>query len=776
MVEAEIKEYLKNFALGCEVDKKYLVSTHFLHKQGVIYYGLHHAGEYRLLNLLAKAHDTNAISYMHECFSSKFALVFDIDGKNKKYDFKSILNSIFSSIQKFFAIPPVELYCIVFTATNETKFSYHIHFPDIIVNTHILNAVYNSITKQNAFMKDFIDTQIVKSQKLRLAFSDKWDRENGKPLGRKLLYYGTFDNNAMRMTTPWENDTYELLTRSSVRRADFEQLSPIKGQVHIDNISLQERIDMCKTDFIVHDQQDFETLDPSFFTVNQVPIVIEYIKNKYHNDIATLQEKVIKFMNQFIFMITDHPGKVLIVMKKINHDRDRQKFTYINKSESDFKQIFQHVVVLDKSTEGANGLKSIQDFKSIANVWLHHPNKKSYGSLVFDPRPDAFIRMHSDFNIYQGLAITLEDAERAISESGVVNYEDKCQTILKHIFEIWCAENKKVYNYVLKWLASALLRPWNKLGVALVLVGSEGCGKSMIVDAIGKIFEEYYIHLCEMMDLTGRFNSLLANGLLIFADEAFWGGNKADSGKLKGMITEKQIRCEQKGVDTYYLDNFSNYIMASNHYWAVPAGENARRWCCLGCKSTYNLDNNYFTNLKACLYDENMLGVKCLLKYLSTIDISNFVPNHIPVTQLLRQQKENSFDSLESWYDQVLHRAYIIPWNEYDNQEFNVTEFEDEGLKRFQKGPKYGYQMLPLQHVYNYYHDEMRNKMGSQRPASYQRFKQFLRDKEAFVKTKPPCKQLYKEIWLLFNFKQLRMAWKKKMNDPEMEFDDEELD
>tara|TARA_Y100001980_G_C14556444_1_gene347955 strand:+ start:6894 stop:9221 length:2328 start_codon:yes stop_codon:yes gene_type:complete len=775
-MDAEIKQYLKNFAMGSELHNKMLVATHFYHKDyAPQFYGLHDLAEMRLLNFLAEAHNKSCTTYIHECFSSKFALVFDIDSKTNRCELKVLLKAIYNTLKTFFVIQENELYCLVFTATTDTKFSYHIHFPDIIVNLKICSAIYAMILKQHSFMKEYVDQQIITHKKLRMAFSDKWNNEKQKPAGRKLLYYGVFDDELNRISPTWENDTYELLCKARVRRSDLIALSPIKGQIHIDNISFEERLEMCKVDFATHDSQDFESLDPSFFTVNEVPIVIAYIAEKYHYDIDTMHHKVVKFMNMFLFMITDHPGKILIVLKKINHNKDRQKFTYINKSETDFKQMFQHITVVDKISEGANVNKKVIYSKSIALIWLQHPDKRSYGSLVFDPRPDAYLRLHKDFNIYQGLAITLEDAEKAIEQSGV-NYIDKSALILKHIFEIWCAENKKLYNYVLKWLASALLKPWHKLGVALVLVGSEGCGKSMVIDAIGQIFQEYYIHLCEMMDLTGRFNSLLANGLLIFADEAFWGGNKADSGKLKGMITERQIRCEHKGVDTYYLDNFSNYIMASNHYWAVPAGENARRWCCLGCKSTYNLDDKYFTNLKSCLYDENMLGVKCLLKYLSTIDISNFVPTHVPVTPLLRQQKENSFDSLESWWDQVLHRAYILTWAEYDNLDFNISEEIDEGLKRFHKGPKYGYQMLPLQQVYNYYHDEMRNKMGAQRPASYQRFKQFLRDKEAFVKTKPPCKLHYREVWLLFNFKQLRIAWKKKLNDPDMEFDDEEIE
>jgi phage/plasmid-associated DNA primase len=37
--------------------------------------------------------------------------------------------------------------------------------------------------------------------------------------------------------------------------------------------------------------------------------------------------------------------------------------------------------------------------------------------------------------------------------------------------------------------------------------------------------------------------------VLIFADEAIWGGNKKDIGKLKAMVTEEYVMIEAKGKD-----------------------------------------------------------------------------------------------------------------------------------------------------------------------------------------------------------------------------------
>jgi len=167
-----------------------------------------------------------------------------------------------------------------------------------------------------------------------------------------------------------------------------------------------------------------------------------------------------------------------------------------------------------------------------------------------------------------------------------------------------------------------------------------------------------------------------------------------------------------------------------------------------------------------------MLGLKCLVTYFSKdVNLNNFVASEFPMTSLLRSQKEHSFDSLESWWDQILHRGYVVNWQDY--QTIDPTfEYEKSspGIVKFMKGAKYGYQMLPLQRVYNVYQDEMRGG-PFKNISSFQRFKQFLKDKDMFERCKAPMKKEFNETWIVVNFKKCRNAWRKVYNDPDMIFE-----
>ena len=763
-VERELLALLKKGIIGPDVPNKLSFATHFMWKEGVNYYSLNYAKEQHLLSLLARAHDTGVTTFVHEVFTDKFALVFDVDSKDPNLHLRPVLANIYECIRSFFEIESSSINCIVFTASSETKSSYHIHFPDVIVSKQICKIFYEELFQKDKKLRDIIDEQIIGS-KLRLPFSDKYNTETHSPLGRKLIYYGAFNHRCQRYNPEWESDTYEVLSRSTVRRESTTELTSLRVSLKSIDMLTTNHFEDNSLDFDFYDEKDFVGLPPSYYSFCKMQIVVDFIHDKYQMSGKEMCTKIVKYMNNFVAMITDMPGKTIFMIKTYNNERKMQTFSYVQKSHSDFLCAFQHIKVLVFVGDGERKAFC----KSIGEIWMKHNEKRTLGKIVFDPRPNSTNAV-GNLNLFQGMEITPEHCSTFVEERGI-DYRQRIRLILDHIRDVWCAGNTVVYEYVIKWIAHALIRPWIKMGVALVLIGSEGCGKSMMINAIGKCFGSHYHQLTDMEDLVGRFTAPLATKMFVFADEAFFGGCKSSSGKLKGLITEQTIRCEHKGFDTIWLDSFSNFVFASNHWHAVPAGLNARRWMCLGCSSHKNRDTNYFTSLSECIYGDDMCGLKCFVHFLATdVDLTNFKYTLPPMTSLLRSQKENSFDSLESWWDQVLHRGYVIAWEDYEmvDSTFQHDRKDIPGLVRYFAGHKYGYQMLPLQTAFNQYCSEMKN---SRKVFHYQRFRQFLKDKNCYKQCPPPRKDRHKETWIIVHFEQARDEWRKVFNDPDMTFE-----
>src|SRR4029079_18950462 len=135
---------------------------------------------------------------------------------------------------------------------------------------------------------------------------------------------------------------------------------------------------------------------------------------------------------------------------------------------------------------------------------------------------------------------------------------------------------QRYYDYTIAWLADAVQNPRNKPGVALVLIGEEGTGKSLPCDEFGQLFGSHFVTL--ERGLFNNFNAHLKEALVVLGEEAFWAGDKASEGILKHLITGRTLSIEPKGKDKFTVNNYIRLMICSNHRWVVPASVEARRF------------------------------------------------------------------------------------------------------------------------------------------------------------------------------------------------------
>jgi hypothetical protein len=117
--------------------------------------------------------------------------------------------------------------------------------------------------------------------------------------------------------------------------------------------------------------------------------------------------------------------------------------------------------------------------------------------------------------------------------------------------------------------------------VALVIRGEEGAGKGTIVKQLGRIFGVHYLHVWQAKHLVGNFNAHLQHCSCLYADEAFYAGDRQHESTLKALITEPTLMVEPKGLNPYQVRNCIHLYMTSNSDWVVPAGAMARRFLVL---------------------------------------------------------------------------------------------------------------------------------------------------------------------------------------------------
>lgn len=139
---------------------------------------------------------------------------------------------------------------------------------------------------------------------------------------------------------------------------------------------------------------------------------------------------------------------------------------------------------------------------------------------------------------------------------------------------------------------------------APVLVGTQGNGKTTVMECIAHAVGEKYSHYPSAEDLANPFNSYLQHKLFIGVEEIHMDGRREVLDTLKPLITNKRIEVQPKGVDKYMVDHCANFWFNTNHEDAIIKTKEDRRYAVFFCAQRRfedlardGLDGDYFPRL-----------------------------------------------------------------------------------------------------------------------------------------------------------------------------------
>ncbi len=274
-----------------------------------------------------------------------------------------------------------------------------------------------------------------------------------------------------------------------------------------------------------------------------------------------------------------------------------------------------------------------------ARYWFAHSDRREYVGITCDPRgtPDRY------FNLYKGRAVIPEPGD--------------CSIYKELVFEVICAGNQELGDYVWRWLAHMFQKPGEIPGTALVLRGAQGIGKDTFTGTVGKLLGTHYLMITGHERLTGRFNGHLANALLVYCNEAVWGGDRRQAGVLKSLITDPDQLIEYKGREPFTLPNFKRFVFSSNENWAVPRDLDDRRFLVLDVSAKRKEDHVFFGKL----HDQITAGtlLPALLHELLDTDLTDFNVRRLPDSPYGLDMKFQSLDSVGQWWFECLRNGEI---------------------------------------------------------------------------------------------------------------------
>lgn len=354
-------------------------------------------------------------------------------------------------------------------------------------------------------------------------------------------------------------------------------------------------------------------------------------------------EKILQGLNQR-YAVVNEAGKCIVVEWRRDPVLDRETLDRI--TFADIKRMYQNrslqVLVKEGSEERI-------ERRNLATWWLNHSGRRQYlAGVIFDPTNRASTQY---MNLWRSFAVQPKPGDWGLMKD--------------HIRRIICRGERDHADYVFNWLARLFQHPEGAGEVALVFRGKKGVGKSILGACVVDAFAQHGMHIIHASQLTGRFNAHLRDCCVLFADEAFFAGDRQHEGSLKGLITEHTLVIEGKYQNVVTVRNMLHLMLASNSDWVVPASIDERRFAVFDVLDTRIADHPYFHAMARQM--ENG-GLAAMIHELLHRDITKFEVRHVPQTAALRAQKTLSLPSIERWWLAVLSRGFLCksrhgtPW------------------------------------------------------------------------------------------------------------------
>lgn len=299
-------------------------------------------------------------------------------------------------------------------------------------------------------------------------------------------------------------------------------------------------------------------------------------------------------------------------------------------------------VTIKKTKHLKDGDQEYEEAVQLGGYWLRWPDRRTYQGIELNPAGPP-VSEDGYLNLWRGWGCDVRKGDWSRMRS--------------HIINVLAAGDPEAADYILRWSAWTVQNPAKPAEVALVTRGDKGAGKGLFAGSMKRIFGAHGLQIYSSKHLVGNFNAHMRACLLLFADEAYWAGDKASESVLKGLITEATYPVEQKGVDTVDWPNRLHIIMSANDDWVVPASHDERRYAVFDVSAAMVGDHFYFQQLRN---EIDSGGLEAMLYDLLHMDLGSWHPRAIPQNEALRRQKMQSMQPLWEWWESIAQDG-IVP-------------------------------------------------------------------------------------------------------------------
>jgi Domain of unknown function (DUF3854)/Family of unknown function (DUF5906) len=282
----------------------------------------------------------------------------------------------------------------------------------------------------------------------------------------------------------------------------------------------------------------------------------------------------------------------------------------------------------------ASGNPAAPKTKQAADSWLAWPPRNTVDGITYAPGAER-VTVDNKYNLWQPSPVTP-------AKGDIGRWEELLARMFTDI-------EPAHLMWFKRWLAYPLKFPGTKMfHCALIWSHTGGTGKNLLAETMIPLYGERNCVTIKSRHLLSEFNAWAEGKQFVIGDEITLDDKRHTSGELKAMLTNRTIRINRKGIESYEVPDCANYYFTSNDPVAIMLDPGDRRTFVAHVNEA-PLGDAYGRAFMRWLNEQG--GAQALAWHLTQeLDIGDFSPTAPPPDTTAKLELiSNSRSEIDSW-------------------------------------------------------------------------------------------------------------------------------